>query len=98
MLLKNDNNLLPVTSLKSTIEYVVFIGEKIINVGHFTHVTLFRNYDNIGMQAGGWSLRWQGFNGNDMWVNQSKTSSNASSILDAFTTFKNSTSAKVLLG
>lgn len=46
------------------------------------------------MQCGGWSLRWQGFNGNDLWSGQNKVSSNASSILDAFTNFKNSAGAK----
>lgn len=46
------------------------------------------------MQCGGWSLRWQGFNGNDLWSGQNKVSSNASSIFDAFTSFKNSASAK----
>lgn len=49
------------------------------------------------MQCGGWSLRWQGFNGNDLWSGQNKVSSNASSIFDAFTSFKNSASAKVLI-
>jgi beta-glucosidase len=47
------------------------------------------------MQCGGWSLRWQGFNGNDLWSGQNKVSSNASSLLDAFTNFKNSAGAKV---
>lgn len=82
------------SNLKSTIEYVVFVGEKIINVGHFTHIELFKNYDNIGMQNGGWSLRWTGFEGNDMWSGVNKASSNASSILDAFTTFKAASGAK----
>jgi beta-glucosidase len=35
------------------------------------------------MQCGGWSVRWQGFEGNSQWKGQSKVSSNASSILDA---------------
>ena len=95
VLLKNDNGLLPISRLGSSIEYVVFVGEKIINVGHFTHIQLFRNYDNIGLQNGGWSLRWQGFNGNDMWADANKVSSNASSILNAFEVFKNASSAKV---
>lgn len=38
VLLKNDNGILPITNLKSVIEYVVFVGEKIINVGHLTHL------------------------------------------------------------
>lgn len=35
------------------------------------------------MQCGGWSVRWQGFEGNDFWTGDNKISSNASSILDA---------------
>lgn len=35
------------------------------------------------MQCGGWSVRWQGFEGNDFWTGDNKQSSNASSILDA---------------
>lgn len=34
------------------------------------------------MQNGGWTLRWQGFEGNSQWQGENKKSSNASSILD----------------
>lgn len=34
------------------------------------------------MQSGGWSVRWQGFEGNDFWKGQNKASANASSVLD----------------
>ena len=44
---------------------------------------MFRDYDNIGMQSGGWSLRWQGFEGNSQWEGDNKQKANASSILDA---------------
>lgn len=87
VLLKNDN-LLPVKSLTSTIQYVVLVGEKIININRLTKLQLYRNYDNIGMQAGGWSVRWQGFMGNDFWNGTNKAQSNASSILDALTLLK----------
>ncbi len=83
VLIKNDNNLLPVTNLLSTIKYVVLIGEKIHNLNRLTKLHLFRNYDNIGMQNGGWTVRWQGFEGNDFWTGDAKTKTNASSILDA---------------
>ena len=43
---------------------------------------LFLSYDNIGMQAGGWSSRWQGFEGNPIWSGDNKKNSNASSIVD----------------
>ena len=88
VLLKNDNNVLPVRALTSTIQYVVLVGEKIININRLTKLELFRNYDNIGMQAGGWSVRWQGFMGNDFWTGANKQQSNASSILDALTLLK----------
>jgi beta-glucosidase len=35
------------------------------------------------MQSGGWSVRWQGFMGNDFWKDTLKEQSNASSLLDA---------------
>ncbi len=34
------------------------------------------------MQAGGWSSRWQGFEGNPIWSGDNKKNSNASSIVD----------------
>lgn len=63
VLLKN-NNVLPVYGLTSAIKYVVLLGEKIHNLNRLTKIQLFRNYDNIGMQCGGWSVRWQGVEGN----------------------------------
>lgn len=50
-----------------------------MNRGHYE---LFLNYDNIGMQSGGWTGRWQGFEGNSFWQGENKKTSNASSILD----------------
>lgn len=88
VLLKNDNNVLPVRTLSTTLQYVVLVGEKIININRLTKLQLFRNFDNIGMQAGGWSVRWQGFMGNDFWTGANKQQSNASSILDALTLLK----------
>ena len=35
------------------------------------------------MQCGGWTVRWQGYMGNDFWKDNNKQTSNASSILDA---------------
>lgn len=40
------------------------------------------------MQCGGWSVRWQGFMGNDFWNGTAKTQANASSILDALNNLK----------
>jgi hypothetical protein len=35
------------------------------------------------MQCGGWTVRWQGFEGNDFYQNTNRLTTNASSILDA---------------
>ena len=64
VLLKNNQNVLPATALKSSIKYVVLVGENIQNLNRQTRVQLFRNFDNIGMQCGGWTVRWQGVLGN----------------------------------
>lgn len=64
VLLKNSNNLLPTENIVSTIKYVILVGEKIHNVNRLTKIQLYRNFDNIGMQCGGWTVRWQGVEGN----------------------------------
>lgn len=87
MLLKNSNTL-PLTKLYSETKFVVLVGEVIKNINRLTKIQLFRNFDNIGMQCGGWSVRWQGFHGNDFWEATNKNSSNASSILDALQLIK----------
>lgn len=43
---------------------------------------MFPSYDNIGMQCGGWTLRWQGFEGNSLWPEEIKKTINATSIID----------------
>jgi beta-glucosidase len=40
------------------------------------------------MQNGGWSLRWQGFEGESQWKGENKKNSQASSILDALVNLK----------
>lgn len=57
-------------------------------MNRLTKIELFRNFDNIGMQCGGWTVRWQGYEGNDFWKDKNKQSSNASSILDALKTLQ----------
>lgn len=49
------------------------------------------------MQCGGWTVRWQGFEGNDFWKDSNKQSSNASSILDALKTIQAKNNVKYLL-
>lgn len=82
VLLKN-NAVIPVKT--STLEYVVLVGERVININGLSKNELFRNFDDIGMQNGGWTLRWQGFEGNSQWAGDNKVSTNASSILDGLT-------------
>ena len=79
VLLKNEN-VIPMKA--SSIEYIVLVGEKIININNLAKHELFLNYDNIGMQSGGWTGRWQGFEGNPLWQGENKKNSNASSIVD----------------
>jgi hypothetical protein len=45
----------------------VLVGEKIIDINQLAKHEMFLNYDNIGMQCGGWTSRWQGFEGNPIW-------------------------------
>lgn len=79
VLLKNEN---VIPAKASELEYIVLVGEKIININNLAKHELFLNYDNIGMQSGGWTGRWQGFEGNPLWQGDNKKNSNASSILD----------------
>ena len=67
------------------IKNIVLVGEKIIDVQTASQAplpTLFQDYDNIGVQNGGWTVRWQGFEGNKFWQGENKVTSRASSILD----------------
>ena len=58
-------------------KYIVLTGEKEL-AG-----TVFSDFDNIGAQCGGWTVAWQGYNGNDFWQGVNKNTSGAISILDA---------------
>ena len=80
MLLKNQNNVIPFN--KDKIQYIVLVGERIININGLARNELFRSFDDIGMQNGGWTLRWQGFEGNSQWHGENLKSTNASSILN----------------
>lgn len=82
-MIKNTNNILPVRNIKSTIENIILVGESIYNLNGLTKTQLYRNFDNIGMQCGGWTVRWQGYQGNEFWSGNNKLSANASSLLDA---------------
>ncbi|MCC6712129.1 MAG: glycoside hydrolase family 3 C-terminal domain-containing protein [Candidatus Dadabacteria bacterium] len=67
------------------IRNIVLVGEKMIDVQTTGDpvTTLFQDYDNIGVQNGGWTIRWQGFEGNKFWRGENKATSHATSILDS---------------
>lgn len=86
VLLKNDDSLLPIDT--SSIEYVVFTGDATIDQLYDTgdrETNIYQNYDNIGAQTGGWTISWQGIQGNLFWEEGSsyKATSGAASILDS---------------
>ena len=83
VLLKNHHRLLPLNFKK--IQYIILIGERIIPTRHDNGryvKTLFQNYNNIGAQNGGWTIAWQGMNGNAFWQGKNKKRSGATSVLD----------------
>ena len=69
------------------IKYVVLIGERKIAQRYDNESdrkdTVYQDFDNIGAQNGGWTLRWQGFEGNQWWQGANKESSHATSILES---------------
>lgn len=67
VLLKNDQAL---PMKKDNLEYIVLVGERSVTVGD--QERLYQSFNNIGMQCGGWSLRWQGFEGNGLWEGTNK--------------------------
>lgn len=98
VLLKNNNALLPL-NLQS-LKYIVLVGEDTYNVRQpngSTQVETFQNFNNIGAQNGGWSVLWQGINGNQYWQGKNKITSHASSLLDGVTHLVNSVTPKAQL-
>lgn len=81
VLLKNDANTLPLKI--DNLKYIILVGERGQLIDDVW--TNLLTYDNIGAQNGGWSVRWQGFEGNKYWSGDLKTQSKASSILDDLT-------------
>ncbi len=84
VLLKNDREILP--AKPQELKYVILLGQRMLSVQTddqgTRQLTLFQDFNNIGAQNGGWSVRWQGFEGNDFWQGALKEQSHASSILD----------------
>ncbi len=83
VLLRNKNQLLPISS--DTIEYVVLLGTSSIhkkqNDGKYIPAS-YANYDNIGIQTGGWTISWQGIEGNAFWQGSNKRESGATTLLE----------------
>ena len=99
VLLKNTDDLLPIDPAQ--IKYVILTGERIIATQ--TSKTgkkqmLYTNYDNIGVQNGGWTLTWQGAEGNVLWSGENKKSSGAASLFDGISKIisKNGDTAQIL--
>jgi beta-glucosidase len=84
VLLKNEQNLLPVDP--KNLKYIVLLGQRLLSVqvndAGARELRLFQDFNNIGAQNGGWSVSWQGFEGNDFWQGSLKEEAHASSLLD----------------
>ena len=87
-MLKNNNDLLPLDGGK--IKYAVLVGERAIQVRQRTGpkiTTLFQDYQNIGAQNGGWTVRWQGVNGEKFWQGENRKRSAATNIAEGILPF-----------
>lgn len=83
ILLKNEKKLLPIDPKK--LKYIVLLGQRAVTIrqNEFDRqVTLFQDFDNIGAQNGGWTVRWQGVEGNVFWQGENKEKAHATSLLD----------------
>ncbi len=66
VLLKNENDFLPLK--KESLKYIVLVGDRTVDQvyeGEGRVRTVYQDFDNIGSQNGGWSIRWQGIDGNE---------------------------------
>lgn len=84
ILLKNQHRVLPLDSNK--LKYIVMIGESVVAAKDDQdppqrHPEVYYNYDNLGAQNGGWTVAWQGIEGNAFWQGLNQVTSGASSIL-----------------
>ncbi|ODN43562.1 glycoside hydrolase family 3 protein [Piscirickettsia litoralis] len=79
VLLKNNHRIQPIN--QHNYQYIILLG----NHEHLPQIeggeTVY-DYNNIGMQNGGWTIRWQGYLGNTFWRGQNKKESYATSLLD----------------
>ena len=83
VLLKNQHHVLPLNPHR--IKYVVLVGDSLVNQRNDAkqqQLTLYPNYNNIGAQNGGWTVAWQGTEGNTLFSGANKARSGATSVLD----------------
>ena len=91
VLLKNEQKLIPLKT--ENLDNIIFVGERIVNI--YGNNALYQDFNNIGLQCGGWSLRWQGFMGNGLWEGDNKIKTNATSVLDALNNLKQKVSMMI---
>ena len=83
VLLKNQHHVLPLNPHR--VKYVVLVGDSLVNQRNDDNqqqLTLYPNYNNIGAQNGGWTVAWQGTEGNTLFSGANKARSGATSVLD----------------
>lgn len=88
VLLKNESKLLPLNPHK--LKYIILLGQREVPVWHESEPglsTLVQDFDNIGAQNGGWTVCWQGIEGNRYWQGAHKTKAHATSLLDGLSQF-----------
>ncbi|MEE4248743.1 MAG: hypothetical protein V2I33_25475 [Kangiellaceae bacterium] len=69
-------------------KYIVLTGERDVKQRYSWGpeiYTTYQDFDNVGAQSGGWTLAWQGYEGNEFWLDENKITSGAETILDAVT-------------
>jgi beta-glucosidase len=66
--------------------------------GNMEFVFLLGSYDDIGIQNGGWTVNWQGQEGNFYWTTADKASAHATSILDGVNNTSLHAGAQIVLG
>jgi beta-glucosidase len=64
------------------VKNIVLVGERIVYINRSPECELHFNYHNMGAMCGGWTVRWQGFEGNYYWSGDNGKSSNATTLLE----------------
>ncbi|MGB7978903.1 MAG: glycoside hydrolase family 3 N-terminal domain-containing protein [Chlamydiales bacterium] len=69
-----------------------------VTAGNTEFVFLMGDYNDVGVQNGGWSVNWQGQKGNYYWTGLDKTTSNATTILDGINNTALAPEAQIITG